>query len=564
MTDTATAGEAAGPTSPQPAQAGELEETGTGPAGAVAEPDGLSEGDRNEAAYRRLLADLQVARGLAWQGGGEAARRKHRERGRLLVRDRIDLLLDEGSPFLELGELAGEGLYEGVGPGAGLVVGVGLVSGRACMVIANDATVKGGTYFGMTCRKHVRAQQFALQHRLPCLTLVDSGGAFLPDQANIFPDDGLFGSIFRLQVEMSAAGIAQIAVVLGACTAGGAYIPALCDEVVIVRGKGFMFLGGPQLVQAATGEVVDAERLGGADMHSRLSGVTDHLADDDGQALAIARRLVDQLPPMPAPRRDQVAVRAPARPVTDIYRLISANPRKPTSTRDVLTCLLDAGELSEFKAEFGPTLITGFARIGGWQVGVLANAGVLFSDSASKATHFIDLCCKRDIPLLFLADVSGFMVGLEAEQGGIAKAGARFITAMSSARVPKYTIITGGSYGAGYLAMCGRAFRPNAMFMWPNGRAAIMGPDQAATTLAMVRRQKLQAEGRPWTASEEEAFKVPIREQYEDFAAARNFARHLWVDGILDPAETRPTLALLLDLASRLPAEASRFGVFRM
>ncbi|MGV3569949.1 MAG: acyl-CoA carboxylase subunit beta [Ramlibacter sp.] len=522
-----------------------------------------TEAQANEAAYRVLLDELAEARGQAWLGGPAASREKHLQRGRMLVRDRIANLLDAGSPFLEIGELAGEGMYEGVAPGAGLVTGVGLVQGRACMVIANDPTVKGGTYFGMTCRKHVRAQKFAWQHRLPCVTLVDSGGAFLPDQANIFPDEGLFGSIFHNQVGMSADGIAQIAVVLGACTAGGAYIPALCDEVVIVRGKGFLFLGGPQLVQAATGEVVDAESLGGADMHARISGVTDHVADDDGQAIAIARRLVGELPPMPPPLRERAEVREPARPPTDIHGLVQRDPRKPTATREILRCLLDAGELTEFKAQYGETLVTGFARVGGWQVGVLANDGVLFNESAAKATHFIDLCCKRNVPLLFLADVAGFMVGREAEQGGIAKAGAKFITAMSSARVPKFTIITGGAYGAGYLAMCGRAFQPNAMFMWPNARAAIMGPDQAATTLALVRRQNLQP-GESWSADDEEAFKAPIRQQYESFAAARNFARHLWVDGIVTPAETRATLALLLDLAARVPAPPTRFGVLRM
>jgi 3-methylcrotonyl-CoA carboxylase beta subunit len=518
----------------------------------------------NTTAYRALLDDLDQARQAAWRGGPAATREKHQARGRLLVRERIERLLDPGSPFLELAQLAGEGLYEGVGPGAGIVTGVGLVQGRACMVIANDPTVKGGTYFGMTCKKHVRAQRFAWQHRLPCVTLVDSGGAFLPDQANIFPDEGLFGSIFQQQVGMSADGIAQIAVVLGSCTAGGAYIPALCDEIVIVRGKGFMFLGGPQLVQAATGEVVDAESLGGAVMHSRVSGVTDHLADDDAHALAITRDLVGRLPPMAAPLRPRAPVQAPARPPTDIYGLVQRDARKPTRTRELLRCLLDAGQLTEFKAEYGETLITGFARVGGWEVGVLANDGVLFSESADKATHFIDLCCKRDVPLLFLSDVAGFMVGQTAEQGGIAKAGARFITAMSSARVPKFTIITGGAYGAGYLAMCGRAFKPNAMFMWPNGRAAIMGPEQAATTLALVKRQNLAASGQDWSAADEEAFKAPIRAQYEGFAAARNFARHLWVDGILDPAETRATLTLLLDLAARVPASDTRFGVFRM
>ncbi|WP_425414277.1 acyl-CoA carboxylase subunit beta [Ottowia thiooxydans] len=517
----------------------------------------------NEAAYRELLASLHVARHAAWLGGPQATRDKHIQRGRLLVRERIAILLDPGSPFLEIGELAGEGLYEGVAPGAGIVTGVGLVQGRACMVIANDPTVKGGTYFGMTCKKHVRAQRFARQHRLPCITLVDSGGAFLPDQANIFPDEGLFGSIFHHQVGMSSEGIAQIAVVLGACTAGGAYIPALCDEIVIVRAKGFMFLAGTQLVQAATGERVDPEQLGGADMHSSVSGVTDHIADDDGQAIAIARRLVGELPAMPPCLRDRVPVVAPSRPPTDIYGIVNRDTRKPTPMRELLKCLLDAGDLGEFKAEFGDTLITGFARIGGWQVGVLASNGVLFTESAAKATHFIDLCCKRNVPLLFLSDVAGFMVGREAEQGGISKAGAKFITAMSSARVPKFTIITGGAYGAGYLAMCGRAFQPNAMFMWPNARAAIMGPDQAATTLALVKRQNLKA-GETWTADEEDAFKAPIRQHYETFAAARNFARQLWVDGILDPAETRETLTLLLDIASRVPTPETHFGVFRM
>jgi len=518
----------------------------------------------NEQAYKQLLDDLIEARHHAWLGGSPHTREKHLQRKRLLVRDRVELLLDEGSPFVELGELAGEGMYAGVAPGAGIVTGVGLIQGRACMVIANDPTVKGGTYFGMTCRKHVRAQQFAMQHRLPCVTLVDSGGAFLPDQANIFPGEDLFGAIFRNQVEMSAQGIAQIAVVLGACTAGGAYIPALCDEVVIVRGKGYLYLGGPQLVQAATGEVTNAENLGGALMHSRVSGVTDHLAENDSHAIAIARRLVQDLPPMPPPLRDREPERAPARPVTDIYRLVSANPRIPTPTRHVLQCLLDGGEFHEFKPDFGITLLTGFARLGGWQVGVLANEGVLFSESAIKATHFIDLCCKRNIPLLFLADVSGFMVGQEAEQGGIAKAGAKFITAMASAKVPKFTLITGGSYGAGYLAMCGRAFRPNAMFMWPNSRAAIMGPEQAATTLSMVKRQSTEAQGGTWSEEQDAAFKNGIRREYEEFAAARNFARNLWVDGILDPAETRQTFTLLLDLAARVPVQPTQFGVFRM
>lgn len=525
--------------------------------------DPISEAAQNRAAYLALVADLHARRRLARAGGSEAARQKHHARGKMLARERIDALLDPGAPFLELAELAGEGLYGDVPPGAGMITGVGPVQGRPCMLIANDATVKGGTYFGMTCRKHVRAQRFAWENRLPCITLVDSGGAFLPDQANIFPDEGLFGSIFHNQVGMSAEGIPQIAVVLGACTAGGAYIPALCDEVVIVRGQGFMYLGGPQLVQAATGERIEAEALGGAELHSRVSGVTDHLAESDAHALAITRRIVAGLPePGPARwRRTQPSPPPDAQGITDF---ISHDPRRPSDTRAILERLLDGGELQEFKRDYGATLITGFGRIGGHPVGVLANLGVLFTESALKATHFIDLCCRRDIPLVFFADVSGFMVGREAEEGGIAKAGAKFITAMSSARVPKYTFIIGGSYGAGYLAMCGRAFRPTAMFMWPNGRAAIMGPEQAATTLALVKGQAIREKGAVWSAEEEEAFKAPIRREYEAFANAYNFARHLWIDGVIEPAETRPVLTLLLDLAAHIPPQPTRFGVFRM
>ena len=522
------------------------------------------EADLNREAYEALIAALRVRRDLARAGGSADARRKHKERGKLLARERIDALLDPGSPFLELADLAGLDRYEGVPPGAGIVTGIGQIAGRLCMLIANDATVKGGTYFGMTCRKHVRAQAIAWMHRLPCVTLVDSGGAFLPDQANIFPDDGQFGSIFYHQVKMSADGIGQIAVVMGPCTAGGAYIPALCDEVVIVRGQGFMYLGGPQLTQAATGEDVDPETLGGALMHSRQSGVTDHLADDDLHALAITRRLVENLGE-PLPRRWTPAEpRAPRLDPSEIHSLVSRDPRRPSNNREIVLRLVDDSRLDEFKPLYGDTLLTGFARINGFAVGILANLGVLFTESALKATHFIDLCCKRDIPLLFLADVSGFMVGREAEQQGIAKAGAKFITAMCSAQVPKFTVIIGGSYGAGYLAMCGRAFKPNAMFMWPNARAAIMGPEQAATTLALVREQALARAGTPWSDDQREAFKAPIRAEYEAFANAYNFASNLWIDGVIEPLETRPVLTLLLDAASRTPARDTRFGVFRM
>jgi 3-methylcrotonyl-CoA carboxylase beta subunit len=518
----------------------------------------------NDAAYYERLADLAARRAAARAGGGEKAQALHRSRGKLTVRERIDALLDPGSPFLELADLAGAGLHEGVPPGASMVTGIGAVSGRLCMIIANDATVKGGTYFGITCKKHVRAQQIARTHRLPCVTLVDSGGAFLPDQANIFPDEGQFGSIFHHQVRMSAEGIAQIAVVMGACTAGGAYIPALCDELVIVRGQGYMYLGGPQLTQAATGEDVDPESLGGALMHSATSGVADHLAEDDGHALAITRRLVARLEDWPARRWRLAEPRPPRLDEREIYRYLSRDARHPSDNREVLLRLVDDSAFDEFKPLYGDTLMCGFARLNGFPVAILANRGVLFSESALKAAHFIDLACKRDVPLVFLADVTGFMVGREAEQGGIAKAGAKFITAMASANVPKYTVITGGSYGAGYLAMCGRAFKPHAMFMWPNARAAIMGPEQAATTLALVREQIQQRSGQRWSDAEREAFKQPIRDEYERFASAYNFASRLWVDGVLDPLETRPALTLLLEAASRTPREETRFGVFRM
>jgi 3-methylcrotonyl-CoA carboxylase beta subunit len=526
--------------------------------------EGSAESVLNAQAYSVLQDDLARRRQAARAGGGPELVAKHRQRGKLFVRERVDALLDPGSPFLELADLAGADMHEGVPPGASMVTGIGQVEGRLVMIIANDATVKGGTYFGITCKKHVRAQRIAWKHRLPVITLVDSGGAFLPDQAKIFPDEGQFGSIFYNQVRMSAEGIAQIAVVMGACTAGGAYIPALCDELVIVREQGFMYLGGPQLTLAATGEDVDAETLGGAQMHCRTSGVADHLAHDDAHALAITRRLVAKLDDWPARRWRLTPPRPPALDPEEIYGCISRDARHPSNNRAIVLRLIDDSALDEFKPLYGDTLICGFARINGFPVGILANCGVLFTESALKATHFIDLCCKRDVPLLFLADVTGFMVGREAEHGGIAKAGAKFITAMASADVPKYTIITGGSYGAGNLAMCGRAFDPSAMFMWPNGRAAIMGPEQAATTLALVREQSLQRAGRTWTEAEREAFKQPIRDDYERFASAYNFASELWVDGVIDPLETRPVLTLLLEAASRVPRRDTRFGVFRM
>ena len=525
---------------------------------------GSDEYRRNREVYDERIADLHRRRAAAVLGGPERARRLHKERKQLLPRERIAALLDPGSPFLEFCQLAGEDMYDGVPPGGSIITGVGMVSGRPCMVIANDATVKGGTYYGITCKKHVRAQRFAWQHRLPCITLVQSGGANLPDQPNIFPDDGQFGSIFYNQIRMSGEGIAQIAVVHGPSTAGGAYIPALCDETVIVRNQGAMFLGGPQLVYAATKEEVGIEELGGGEMHSRISGVTDHLAENDSHAIAITRDIVANLGEIPVQRWDVAEPCAPRYDPADIYGLISADPRVPTNNREIVARLVDNSEFHEFKALYGDTLITGFARIMGFEVGILCNNGVLFSESALKATHFIDLCCKRDIPLLFMADVTGFMVGRTAEEGGIAKNGAKMITAMASANVPKYTLIIGNSYGAGYLSMCGRAFKPNAMMMWPNGRSAIMGPDQAANTLAMVKDEAHKREGTSWTEKEREAYRAPVRKQFEDFASAYNFARNTWCDMVIDPLETRQVMALLLDLAGRLPAQPTQFGVLRM
>jgi len=517
----------------------------------------------NEAQYQDQLKELHTLRHAQRLGGPPKARDRHVAKGKMLPRERVERLIDPGSPFLELGDLAGLGKYEGVPPGASIITGIGVIEGRQCMIIANDATVKGGTYFGMTCKKHVRAQRIAWQNRLPVVTLVDSGGAFLPEIANIFPDEGQFGSIFHHQVGMSGDGVPQIAVVMGPCTAGGAYIPALCDEVVIVRGQGFMYLGGPELTFAATGEKVDAETLGGGKMHSSVSGVTDHLAEDDAHALAITRQIVSHLGEKPSPRKTPAAPIPPAYPVEDIHGIVSRDAKVPTDNREIVARLVDGSDFHEFKPMYGDTMMTGWARIHGHEVGILANTGVLFVEAALKATHFINLCVQRDIPLLFLVDVNGFMVGREAEQAGIAKAGAKMITAMSSARVPKFTVITGGSYGAGYLAMLGRAFQPDAMFMWPSGRAAIMGPEQAASVLAQVRAQILARDDKTWTPEEEEAFKAPVRKEYEDFQGAYNFASNLWADNVIEPSETRDVLALLLDVASRRPKVETKFGVFR-
>ncbi len=518
----------------------------------------------NRAAYEERVADLHRRRAAAVIGGPERARRLHRERKQMLPRERVAALIDPGSPFLEFGQLAGEGFYDDVPPGGGIITGVGLVAGRPCMIIANDATVKGGTYFRITAKKHVRAQMYAWQHRLACITLVQSGGANLPEQADIFPDDGQFGSVFYNQVRMSAEGIPQIATVHGPSTAGGAYIPALCDEIVIVRNQGAIFLGGPDLVYAATREEVDTETLGGGDMHSRVSGVTDHLAENDAHAIAIVREIVRNLGAAPKQRRDIAAPKEPRYDPREIYGIVNRDSRIPTDNREILARLVDDSYFQEFKPLYGDSLICGVARLKGYEVGILANNGVIFSECALKGAHFIELCCQRDIPLLFLADVSGFMVGKTVEQQGISKHGAKFITAMASANVPRFTIITGGCYAAAYLAMCGRPFKPNAMLMWAGARSALLGPDQAVTTLTRIREKAQKRDGTSWTDEEKSAFQEPIRRSFEEFSSAYNYARNLWCDMVIDPAETRETMAMLLDLAGRLPAQATQFGVFRM
>jgi len=506
----------------------------------------------NRKVYEDRIADLHTRRAAA-AGGPAAVQEQLRQAGQLLPRERVSALLDPGSPFLELCQLAGEGLFEGQPSGAGIVTGIGVVAGRPCMLIANDASVNGGAYNAITCKKHVRAQRFAWQHRLPCITLVQSGQRHVAEQAGVFPDEGQFGSIFYNQSRMSREGLAQIASVHGPLAGVGAFVPALCDQVVIVRKQGALAFGDGGAPQA-----------GDAEWHSRHSGSADNLAESDGHAIALLRDIVANLGDVPRQRWDVAAPREPLFDATEIYGAVSADPRIPTDNREIVLRLLDGSDLHEFKPDYGDTLITGFGRIKGFEVGILCNNGVLFSESAMKATHFIDLCCKRGIPLLFMVDINGFMVGREAEEAGIAKHGAKMITAMTCANVPKYTLIIGGAYGAGYLAMCGRAFRPHALMMWPSGRAAIMGPDQAATTLAMVKDDQHKRDGTGWTDAQREAYKAPVRKTFEDFANAYNFARHTWCDMVIDPLETRDVMALLLDLAGRVPAIATRNGVFRM
>ncbi|ACI97830.1 carboxyl transferase domain-containing protein [Rhodospirillum centenum] len=518
----------------------------------------------NDAAMRALVADLKVTVARIKLGGGEAAREKHLSRGKLLPRDRVRHLLDPGSPYLELSQLAAHGVYADDVPAAGILTGIGRVEGQECVIVANDATVKGGTYYPLTVKKHLRAQEIAAQNNLPCLYLVDSGGANLPNQDEVFPDRDHFGRIFYNQATMSAAGIPQIAVVMGSCTAGGAYVPAMADESVIVKGQGTIFLGGPPLVKAATGEVVSAEDLGGADVHSRVSGVTDHHAADDRHALAIARRIVANLNRRKQP---QVALRAPVEPrfaAEELYGVIPTDTRKPYDVREVIARIVDASEFDEFKALYGTTLVCGFAHIWGCPVGIIANNGILFSESALKGAHFIELCCQRGIPLLFLQNITGFMVGRKYENAGIAKDGAKLVTAVACASVPKVTVIIGGSFGAGNYGMCGRAYSPRFLWMWPNARISVMGGEQAATVLATVRRDGIEARGGTWSPEEEDAFKAPIREQYERQGHPYYASARLWDDGIIDPAETRTVVALSLSAALNAPVERTRFGVFRM
>lgn len=518
----------------------------------------------NDAAQRALVDELRQITQRTARGGPERSRERHVARGKLLVRDRIDRVLDEGSPFLEVAPLAAHDLYGNDSPSAGVVTGIGLVHGRHVMVVANDATVKGGTYYPMTVKKHLRAQEVALENRLPCLYLVDSGGAFLPKQDEVFPDRDHFGRIFYNQARMSAAGIPQLAAVLGSSTAGGAYVPAMSDETIIVRGQGTIFLGGPPLVKAAIGEVVSAEELGGGELHSRRSGVTDHLAENDEHALQLLRDAVATLPGLANPVWDVAESREPVVDAEGLYAAVPVDVNAAYDVREVIARIVDASGFHEFKREYGDTLVTGFARIHGHRVGIVANNGVLFSESALKGAHFIELCDQRGVPLVFLQNISGFMVGSDAEAGGIAKDGAKMVTAVATTRVPKFTVVIGGSFGAGNYSMCGRAYGPRFLWMWPAARISVMGPAQASGVLATVKRDQIEAAGDEWSAEDEAAFKAPITAQYEAQANAYYSTARLWDDGIIDPADTRTVLGLALDVASRTPLPEPGFGLFRM
>ncbi len=519
---------------------------------------------KNRDAMQSLVDELNRRAGIVRQHGGERYTTRHKARGKLLARERVERLLDPGSPFLEIGQLAAWEMYSGDLSAAGVVAGIGRIEGTECVIVANDATVKGGTYHPITVKKHLRAQTIALENRLPCVYLVESGGAFLPMQDEIFPDEQHFGRIFYNQARLSAAGIPQIAVVHGSCTAGGAYVPAMSDETVIVRNQGTIFLAGPPLVKAATGEVVDAEDLGGGDLHARKSGVADYLADDDDHALGIARRIVANLNWHKEGRITRQEPVAPAFDPKEIYGIVESDIRKPYDVREIIARIVDASVFDEFKPLYGSTLVTGFAHIHGYPVAILANNGILFSESSKKGAHFIELACQRKIPLVFLQNITGFMVGQAAEAGGIAKDGAKLVTAVATAGVPKFTVIIGGSYGAGNYGMCGRAYGPRFLFSWPNSRISVMGGEQAANVLATVRRDATEAKGGSWSEEEEEAFKAETRDTYEAQGNPYYATARLWDDGIIDPAETRNVLGLSLSASLNAPVEATRFGLFRM
>ena len=519
---------------------------------------------RNADALKSVVQDLRTQVDKAALGGGAVARDRHTARGKLLPRDRVAQLLDAGTPFLEIGQLAAHGVYDGEAPGAGLITGIGRIQGVDCVVVANDATVKGGTYYPLTVKKHLRAQEIAQQNHLPCIYLVDSGGAFLPRQDEVFPDRDHFGRIFYNQANMSALGIPQVAVVMGSCTAGGAYVPAMSDETIIVRNQGTIFLGGPPLVKAATGEVVSAEELGGGDVHTRISGVADHLAENDAHALFIARRIVANFN---RTRPSVVKLEASEEPLYDaeeLYGVIPHDTRKPYDVHEVIARIVDGSRFDEFKARYGSTLVTGFARLYGMPVGIVANNGILFGESAQKGAHFIELCAQRGVPLVFLQNISGFMVGRKYENAGIAKDGAKMVTAVATAQVPKLSMLIGGSFGAGNYGMCGRAYSPRFLWMWPNARISVMGGDQAAGVLATVRREGIEGKGGTWSAADEESFKAPIRAQYELQGHPYYATARLWDDGVVDPAQSRRVLGLSLAAALNAPIAPTRFGLFRM
>jgi acetyl-CoA carboxylase carboxyltransferase component len=518
----------------------------------------------NRDRMQHLVAELRARHATAREGGGAKYQQRHREQGKLTARDRVERLLDPGTPFLELSPLAALGLYDDEAPAAGIVTGIGRVSGREVVIVANDATVKGGTYFPLTVKKHVRAQEIARQNRLPCLYLVDSGGAFLPLQADVFPDRDHFGRIFFNQARMSAEGIPQIAAVMGSCTAGGAYVPAMSDETVIVKGTGTIFLGGPPLVKAATGEEVSAEELGGADVHTRLSGVADYFAEDDDHAIDICRTIVSTLNQVKQLPSDMTTPEEPAYDPAEIYGIVNADLRKPYDVREIVARLVDGSRFDEFKERYGNTLVTGFARLHGFLVGIIASNGVLFSESALKAAHFIELCNLRGVPLVFLQNITGFIVGSKYERAGIAKDGAKMVHAVANSVVPKFTVVIGGSFGAGNYGMCGRAYEPRLLWMWPNARISVMGALQAASVLTTVKRDQLAREGKSLSDDEDAAIRQPILDKYEEEGSPYYSTARLWDDGILDPAETRQTLALGLSAAFNAPIPPAKFGVFRM